>query len=163
MSAFGISEPIKYIEHNSYFGPYINSYFNYLNIINKSSDQSRSVDFYDVDYGYPINSAIAQNNRDAINSWIDHAKSNGYTLIFADVVTQKLKNEENSISKLKNRQSFCEYIERRGSTCYSFVDYLDDVGIVDWNEVRWKLDGHLNFKGNELYADFLSKIYLKYN
>lgn len=117
-----------------------------------------------VDYGYPINSAIAQNNRDAINSWIVHAKSNGYTLIFADMVTQKFKNElENSISKLKNMQSFCEYIERRGSTCYSFVEYLDDVGIVDWNKVRWKRDGHLNFKGNELYADFLSKIYLKYN
>ena len=53
MSAFGLSEPAKYIEHNSYFGPYINSYFNYLNIINRSSEKSKSVDFYDVDYGYP--------------------------------------------------------------------------------------------------------------
>lgn len=53
MSAFGLAEPANYIEHNRYFGPYINSYFNHLNMINKSSNQSEHVDFYDVDYGYP--------------------------------------------------------------------------------------------------------------
>ena len=114
----------------------------------------------DVNEGYPINSYIAHNNREVINNWISHAKKNKYKLIFADVNTQSFNADENpSISNLKHRQAFCKYITSRGSDCYSFYEYLDSIGISNWHDVRWKRDGHLNLKGNELYSDFLLKIY----
>ena len=110
--------------------------------------------------GYPINSSIAINNRKAIKKWIQHSKDNGYKLIFADVNTQFFNvYGERSIQQFKQRQFFCSFIKKQGSSCFSFVNYLDGRGIKNWNDVRWKRDGHFNMKGNQLYADFLSKIF----
>tara|TARA_Y100000589_G_C26805419_1_gene487536 strand:- start:32 stop:565 length:534 start_codon:yes stop_codon:yes gene_type:complete len=116
----------------------------------------------DRDSGYPINSFAAKNNRESIKEWIQHAKYNGYNLIFADIDTQFFNHQSERLTpipKVKDRQFYCEFIKQQGSKCFSFVNYLDDIGIKNWNVVRYKRDGHLNFKGNQLYSDFLVKIY----
>ena len=112
------------------------------------------------DIGYPINSFVAKNNRKAIKEWIQHAEDNKYNLIFADLNTQ-LFNYKSVVNlrHVKERQFFCEFIRKQGSTCFSFINYLDGIGIKKWQDVRWKRDGHFNLRGNQLYADFLSKIY----
>mgnify|MGYP001264396332 CR=1 FL=1 len=133
-----------------------------------NSEISRSVSVYgvtkyiseDSDFGYPINSPTAKNNRKVIKEWIQHAVDNAYNLIFVDVQTQFFNyKSELLISKVKDKQFFCDFIKKQGSECFSFVNYLDDIGIKNWENVIWKNDLHLNFKGNQLYADFLTKIY----
>ena len=138
----------------------------------RKSSKSKSLRIYGVaksivddgDIGYPINSSVAKNNRKIIKEWIQHAEDNGYDLIFADIDTQFFDNYDNRlISNIKDRQFFCEFIKKQGSTCFSFVNYLDRIGIKHWDDVRWEKDVHLNYKGNQLFANFLSEIYREIN
>ncbi len=143
-----------------------------LRIHNWKTSQSKSFDVYEVatsmaedgDIGYPINSFVAKNNRKVIKEWIQHAVDNEYKLIFVDTQTQFFNYQsELFISKVKDRQYFCDFIKKQGSECFSFVNYLDSIGIKNWDDIKWKKDGHLNFKGNQLFANFLSKIYKEIN
>ena len=139
-----------------------------LKIKVSKSFPSNSLDVYGVarsmaedgDIGYPINSFVAKNNRKVIKEWIQHAEDNKYDLIFTDIQTQFFNVGSNHlISKFKDRQFFCEFIKKQDSKCFSFINYLDSNGIKHWDDVKWKKDGHFNFKGNQLFANFLSKIY----
>lgn len=113
---------------------------------------------------FPINSDIAENNRNAITNWIKHSRKNNYNLIFADILSQLMystsKGDFNLVGKSES-QEFCNFIKTQNGNCFSFISYLDSIELYDWRILRWKRDGHFNFKGNQIYADFLENIYLK--
>ncbi len=170
---FGHLDPRKYLAtsvllYAGIYKPFLSEAFS----SQSASQKSNSIRVYgfaksiaeESDIGYPINSFIAKNNRKVIKEWIQHAEDNKYDLIFADINTQlfNYKSVYKGVVRLRNikeRQFFCEFIKKQGSTCFSFVNYLDGIGIKKWQDVRWKGDGHFNLMGNQLYADFLSKIY----
>ena len=108
-------------------------------------------------YFYQIDSARAEKNRNAILKWIGHSQKHGYRLIFADFNTQ-LQPSDFDIRKNAAKQDFCKFIMRHAAECFSFVRYLDSQGEHDWRQFRWKRDGHLNIRGNKVYADFLMGI-----
>ena len=168
-SRFGRWDPRKYSATSIFL--YISIYKPLRSNLHKSS-QSKSLDVYGVaqsmvedgDVGYPIYSFVAKNNRTVIKEWIQHAEDNKYDLIFTDIDTQFFNDSSNHlIPKFKDRQFFCEFIKKQDSTCFSFVNYLDSIGIKHWDDVKWEKDGHFNFKGNKLFANFLSKIYKEIN
>ena len=96
---------------------------------------------------YPINSSIAERNRDAIRDWILDSKAYGYTLVFAMIDIGKPSDFS---SKLK------EYVEFEGGKFWSFSSYIGSSSSVEWHELRWNYDDHFNAKGNDLYAEFLA-------
>ena len=129
-------------------------------VCNKLTIASCSTSSTKESYTYPIESASAAKNRNAIKSWINHSKKQGYRLIFADFNTQ-LAGNEYLLARSVGKQEFCDFIDTLQGECHSFVEYLYSNNVLDWRDVRWKRDGHLNFKGNKIYADFLESIYAK--
>ena len=104
---------------------------------------------------YPINHSLAKNNRIVINQWINDSKINGYRLIFSDINSQLLfEDESTSLTALSEKKAFCNFVIKQG-VMLSFIEYLVDQKVFDWRQVRWKLDGHFNIFGNKLYAIIL--------
>lgn len=161
-------------ENKAYFNPSNQSAaisiirFLYRRIFNSNAEclDSNSNEFYGVYspinrlyayspyQGYPINSAIAKNNRKAIIDWIKDSKHNNYRLIFSFI---DIGQERSYGDELRR------FIELNGGEFHAFGDHIETRSIEYRNSLRWKHDGHFNEKGNAAYADYLFEILNKQN
>ena len=104
---------------------------------------------------YDLDSEIIKPNKSAILEWIKHSKENNYKLIFSDANLSNFLLKVNGEEKFS--RNFCNFIKNNGIGCFEFRDYIKNNNI-DFKKTLWKKDGHYNFYGNKLYANYLVEI-----
>ena len=96
---------------------------------------------------YPIKNNFAKKQKEVISNWISHSKDNNYRLIFSN---------PDMLSSVGYFEPLKKFIIQRKGEFWDFDKYLVTKNI-DKKDLRWKFDGHMNIKGNKIYANFLCK------
>ena len=96
---------------------------------------------------YPIKNNFAKKQIEVISNWISHSKDNNYRLIFSN---------PDMLSSVGYFEPLKKFIIQRKGEFWDFDKYLVTKNI-DKKDLRWKFDGHMNIKGNKIYANFLCK------
>ena len=95
---------------------------------------------------YAIDSALGTPNRQVFKAWAEHSRQHGYQLIVASATME--------------RPGFYAplgaFLKGLNIPFWDFSAVANEKGFQP-GDVRWQRDGHFNFSGNALYAEFLAE------
>ena len=94
---------------------------------------------------YPIDSVLGAPNRQVLKAWAEHSRQHGYQLIVASATME----QPGFYAPLG------DFLKGLNIPFWDFSEAANDKGLQS-GDIRWQRDGHFNFSGNALYAEFLA-------